>query len=237
MLGSYEREDLMLPMMGDVSVVTKENAKDCISSVPWTRENLMGLFGQFHTTGLFSTSLACSFSNNSMTFVGFFAKPYQWRKPQGHWGFVVFSGDRHAGWCYCHVASTEWNFAGNCSGAYNFYSESGHPVAWRCFLALPVVIKLSFSDAVIGYVVLLFASCCNNSHMVLVLRSIPRFELCCCILVTDFCCDWNFSGVIFVFSSVFSIGFPLFLVRWQVCPIQNFYVLLVHLSILFRCQL
>jgi hypothetical protein len=34
MLGSYEREDLMLPMMGDVSVGTKENAKDCISSVP-----------------------------------------------------------------------------------------------------------------------------------------------------------------------------------------------------------
>ncbi len=34
MLGSYEREDLMLPMIGDVSVGTKENAKDCISSVP-----------------------------------------------------------------------------------------------------------------------------------------------------------------------------------------------------------
>jgi hypothetical protein len=33
MLGSYEREDLMLPMMGDVSVGTKENVKDCISSV------------------------------------------------------------------------------------------------------------------------------------------------------------------------------------------------------------
>jgi hypothetical protein len=34
MLGSYERENLMLPMIGDVSVGTKENAKDCISSVP-----------------------------------------------------------------------------------------------------------------------------------------------------------------------------------------------------------